>query len=254
MALDEAILESVASRNVPPTIRLYSWLPPCLSLGYAQPLSQVDVHRIRELGWDIVRRPTGGRALLHADELTYSVTAPLDNPDFSRGVLDSYRHISKGLVTALELLHLPVEIQPEIHLGDDERQQPICFEIPSSYEITVGGKKLLGSAQVRRKRGVLQHGSLPLSGDITRVCKVLVFDDEMQRDQAASRLSRRATTIEQILGRSIAWQEAADIVVEGFRRALALHLEIREPEKEELERARELREERYECKAWLERI
>jgi lipoate-protein ligase A len=216
MALDEAILETIIERRISPTLRLYSWSPPCLSLGYAQPISQVDLERIRSRKWDIVRRPTGGRAILHTDELTYSVAATLDNPHFAGGVLESYKHISQGLVRALQILNVGIEIQPEVKLTHAEREQAICFELPSSYEITAGGKKLVGSAQVRRKGGVLQHGSLPLVGDISRICKVLAFPDEEQRNIAVSRLNRRATTVESLMGFPIPWQDAADAMVAGF--------------------------------------
>ena len=253
MALDEAILETIIERNTSPTLRLYSWSPPCLSLGYAQPVSQVDLDRIRESDWGIVRRPTGGRAILHADELTYSVTATLDNPHFAGGVLESYKHISQGLVRALQILNVGIEIQPEVKLSNDEREQAICFELPSSYEITAGGKKLIGSAQVRRRGGVLQHGSLPLKGDIARICRVLAYPDEEQRNIAASRLRSRATTMESLLGFPILWQDAADAMAEGFMQALKLHLVPDVPSSDELEKADRLCKEKYGQVDWVEK-
>ena len=183
-----------------------------------------------------------------------SVAAPLDNPHFAGGVLESYKHISQGLVKALEILRLDIEIQPETRLTSAEREQPICFELPSSYEITAGGKKLVGSAQVRRRGGVLQHGSLPLSGDIARICQVLTYPDEGQRDRAAKHLRERATSIEQLLGMSISWQRTADAIVAGFREALGIHLEGQSLSDEEAERADQLCRERYEHCDWLERL
>ena len=253
MALDEAILETIIERRTSPTLRLYSWSPPCLSLGYAQPISQVDLDRIRGSNWDIVRRPTGGRAILHTDELTYSVAATLDNPHFTGGVLESYKHISQGLVKALQILNVGIEIQPEVKLTHAEREQAICFELPSSYEITAGGKKLVGSAQVRRRGGVLQHGSLPLEGDISRICKVLAFPDEEQRNIAVSRLRGRATTVETLLGFPISWQDAADAMVAGFSQALQLNLVQDVPSADELERADRLCKEKYERLDWMEK-
>lgn len=254
MATDEAILESTSNRKSPPTLRLYSWSPPCISLGYAQPISQIDRDRVQALGWDIVRRPTGGRAILHTDELTYSVAAPLDNPHFVGGVLESYKRISQGLVKALEILRLDIEIQPEVQLTRAEREQAICFELPSSYEITAGGKKLVGSAQVRRRGGVLQHGSLPLTGDIARICRVLMYPDERQRDRAAEHLRERATSIEQLLDKSISWQQTADAITAGFRETLGIHLEDQSLLDEEAERADQLCRERYEHRDWMERL
>ena len=113
MAVDEAILEFVGRNESPPTLRLFDWNPYTLSLGHAQPVSDVDMASLSELGWGLVRRPTGGRAILHADELTYSICANLDNPIVSGNVIDSYRRISKGLLKALELLDIRADSKPK---------------------------------------------------------------------------------------------------------------------------------------------
>ena len=254
MALDEAILETTIIKKSSPTLRLYSWSRPCLSLGYAQPISQIDLERVRAYKWDVVRRPTGGRAILHADELTYSVIAALDEPLFSGGVLESYRTISRGLIYALEILKVQIEVQPEVKLTNDEREQAICFEIPSSYEITAHGKKLIGSAQVRRKGGMLQHGSLPLEGEITRICQVLSYPSEDQRTRAANHLRMRATTLAQLLGELIPWQKVADAIVEGFMEALGVHFDQHTELEEENVRAQRLSREKYEAHEWVAHI
>lgn len=254
MALDEALLETTSIGASPPTLRLYAWSPPCLSLGNAQPSGQVDINLIQDRNWDIVRRASGGRAILHTDELTYSVTAPMDNPHVTGGVLESYKHISQGLVQALEILHLKINIQPEVKLSNSEREKPICFEIPSSYEITAEGKKLIGSAQVRRGGGVLQHGTLPLAGDISRICQVLTFPDNMLRSAAAEHLRDRATTIEQLLNQKVSWEDAANAVRAGFQTALGLTLEKQNPTESELLRTEELVEEKYKTDDWTHRI
>jgi lipoate-protein ligase A len=225
MAVDEAILEAVGRGESLPTLRLYAWEPACLSLGYAQPFTDVDLPRLRARGWEVVRRPTGGRAVLHTDELTYSVIAPLDEPRVSGTVLESYNRLAKALVEALSLLVLPVEIQEYADVPAVQNKNPVCFEVPSTYEITVGGKKLVGSAQARRKEGVLQHGSLPLTSDLTRILQVLVFPDEVARSRAAERLMKRATTVETALGRAVTWDEAAQAFRTAFSKVLALSLQ-----------------------------
>jgi lipoate-protein ligase A len=254
MALDEAILESTASGESPPTLRLYSWSPPCLSLGNAQPISQIDVDRLNEFSWDIVRRSTGGRAILHTDELTYSVTAPLEDSNFEGGILQGYKYISSGLIGALTLLGLEVEIQSEVVLSEQERSQPVCFELPSSYEITVNEKKLLGSAQLRRKGGVLQHGTLPLCGDIGRICLVLHYDDEDHRSRCHERVQERASTLEACIGHTISWDKVANAMIQGFTKSLGMNFEEAEFTERELTRAEELLQERYENRSWTERI
>src|SRR5512136_729890 len=106
MALDEAILEAVGRRESLPTLRLYAWAPPCLSLGYAQPITDVDIPQLQANGWELVRRPTGGRAVLHTDELTYAVMAPPDEPRLAGSLLESYHRLALALVGALDSLSM----------------------------------------------------------------------------------------------------------------------------------------------------
>ncbi|MGE5251838.1 MAG: biotin/lipoate A/B protein ligase family protein, partial [Bacteroidota bacterium] len=213
MAVDEAMLEHIYRGESLPTLRLYAWEPPCLSLGHAQPFADVDPDRLQARGWDLVRRPTGGRAILHTDELTYSVSAAPDEPLVRGTVLESYNRISRALSCAVQELGLTVEIEEHTAAAAHPSQNPVCFEVPSSYEITVGGKKLIGSAQARKKEGVLQHGSLPLTGDLRRITEVLRFANEPEREAAAERLLRRATTVETVLGRSLSWETATGAFV-----------------------------------------
>jgi lipoate-protein ligase A len=159
-------------------------------------------------------------------------------------VLDSYNRIAHALVEALRLLGLPVEVE-ERSGGPGKSPNPVCFEVPSTYEITVGGKKLVGSAQARRKEGVLQHGSLPLTGDLTRILQVLVFPDEAARGRAASHLLERATTVETALGHPVSWEEAAGAYKAAFRSVLALDLQPGKLTPEEDARARELSASKY---------
>lgn len=222
MAVDRAILEAVADEESPPTFRLYAWDPPCLSLGHAQPAGVIDESGLAAEGWDLVRRPTGGRALLHADELTYAIIAPILHPALSGGVVDSYRHLSQGLVAGLRALGIDPDPLSNATLSAEERANPVCFEVPSAYEVTVRRRKLVGSAQLRRRQTALQHGSLPLRGDITRVIRGLRFERPVDRRQAAERLARHATTLEAELGRPVSWDEAARAMVDGFASALGL--------------------------------
>lgn len=225
MAVDEAILEAVAAGQAPPTLRLYAWAPPCLSLGYAQAVDVVDEAALAEAGWDLVRRPTGGRALLHADELTYSIAAPDSLPGLSGGVLPSYQHLSRGLLAGLERLGIHPDAPALTVVGEADKLNPVCFEVPSAYEITVGGRKLIGSAQLRRRGAVLQHGSLPLHGDITRVVRVLRYPEDGSRREAAARLRRNATTLEEQLGRAVGWDAAVAALTDGFADALGWSME-----------------------------
>jgi lipoate-protein ligase A len=252
MAVDESILEHVGHGQANPTFRLYAWQPACLSLGHAQPFADVDVSRLKVHGWEVVRRATGGRAILHTDELTYSVIAPPNEPRVEGSVLESYNRIAQALLLAVQGLEIPVEMK-EGQVNEGGTPNPVCFEVPSTYEITVDGKKLIGSAQARKKEGVLQHGSLPLTGDLTRICQALVFEDESAREDAAKRLLERATTVESALGRRIDWETAAQAFVHAFKTQLGLRFEKGELSESESKRAEELVKEKYEHPSWTER-
>ena len=252
MAVDEAILEAVETGDVLPTLRLYAWEPACLSLGYSQPIDDVDLHALTRLGWDIVRRPTGGQAILHVDELTYSVAGPLDEPRLRGGVLESYQRISVALTRAIEFLGINVHVESQVETAEDH--SPICFEVPSKFEITHKSKKLIGSAQTRKKNMLLQHGTLPLFGDLTRILEVLKFGNNEDKEDAGERLVRRATTLQKVGLHEITWEHAAQAFEMGFEQALNLELEQSELSARELERAEELIEEKYGQPAWTEHI
>ena len=254
MALDESILEHIGRGESIPTLRLYAWDPPCLSLGHAQPFADVDMTRLKERGWEVVRRATGGRAILHTDELTYSVIAPLNDPRVEGSVLESYNRLAQALLLAVKQLEVPVEMKNEITQDDILRNNPVCFEVPSTYEITVDGKKLVGSAQARKKEGVLQHGSLPLTGDLTRICQALMFENESARENASKRLLQRATTVESALGRGISWETAAQAFIHAFEAQLGLSFEKGELSESESKRTDELVSEKYGHASWTERV
>jgi lipoate-protein ligase A len=266
MAVDESILEHIHRGESKPTLRLYAWDPPCLSLGYAQPFMDVDLERLESRGWEIVRRATGGRAILHTDELTYSVSGSANEPVLAGSVLESYNRLSQALVFAARELGLPVEVSemasgagspyapPSASLPDQRNMtNPVCFEVPSTYEITVNGRKLIGSAQARRKEGVLQHGSLPLTGDLTRICDALVFESESARQAAKQRLLARAATVESVLGVKTAWDAAAQAFVRGFEAELGIRFERGELSESEIRRAEELVREKYAHPSWTGR-
>jgi lipoate-protein ligase A len=203
-------------------------------------------------GWEIVRRITGGRAILHTNELTYSVTGPAEEPRLAGSVLESYNRLAKALLSAVQAFGLPVEIQPGKVLGNGD-PNPVCFEVPSAYEITVYGKKLLGSAQARRKSGVLQHGSLPLTGDLSRICQVLVFPDESAREIAREQVLARATTVAAVLGAEVAWEHAAQAFVRAFEAQLGIEFKRAGLSAKENSRAEHLVREKYGCNSWTGR-
>jgi lipoate-protein ligase A len=251
MALDEAIVASVVEGASPPTLRFYAWSPPCLSLGRSQSIFDVDLVACHVAGVDLVRRPSGGRAILHTDELTYSVALQQTDPLAAGGILESYRRLSEGLLAALHRLGVPaVQAVAEHKQGED--RSAVCFETPSHYEITVGGRKLVGSAQWRARDGVLQHGSLPLHGDITRILAYLALSGP-EREAQRQALRSRATTIQESLGRPVSFAQVCAALAEGFSQALGLSLERGELTASERVLADQLWRDRYAEPGWTGR-
>jgi len=177
MAVDEVLLDGVAEGGAPPTLRFYGWAPPCLSLGYFQPFEVVDVAGCRRLGVDVIRRPTGGRAILHDRELTYSVALPLRLLGEDGAVLPSYHRVSLALERGLTRLGAPVVLAPESAAQAGPTHGPVCFDRPSAHEILLNGRKLVGSAQVRRATAILQHGSILIEPRMERLLACLRIPD-----------------------------------------------------------------------------
>ncbi|MEP6985132.1 MAG: biotin/lipoate A/B protein ligase family protein [Chloroflexota bacterium] len=252
MAVDEAIMEAVGAGQSPPTLRLYAWNPPCLSLGYGQRFTDIDVVRLDNLGWDVVRRPTGGRAILHTDEMTYSLSLPADDEMAAGTIVESYQRISLALLAGLSYLGAaPRADQRAEHMEIG----PVCFETPSHYEITVDGRKLVGSAQMRRKNAVLQHGSLPLWGDIARICDGLIFPDEATCELSKDHVRQRALTLADALGYEVAWDQAAEAIIQGFAETFDVDFQQYDPAltNSEYHRVQQLFSEVYSTPDWTQR-
>ncbi len=261
MAVDEAILLSVATGDAPPTLRFYAWQPACLSLGYFQPRSDIDEAACHRGGIGLVRRPTGGSAILHNDELTYSLVALETDPLLAGDILGSYLSISRVLARGLADLGLPVTLAPVAAAGVDpepgeqspdrptgSRPAP-CFIRPARHEILSGGKKLVGSAQVRRAGALLQHGAIPLAGDVAAITGLLAMD-ESRRNATAEKLRHSATTVEEAARRRLAAGDLAAALAAAF--TASWHIELRNVplSDAELLSAKQLVEERYANPAW----
>lgn len=255
MAIDEAILYALAAGQSWPTIRFYQWQPACLSLGYNQKWTDVDVPACQQRGVTWTRRATGGKAILHTDELTYSLIADKNEPRIVGGILRSYKILSQGLLRGLQHLGLEAEQaekRPQPRSRAD-RQGAVCFDTPAQYEITWQGKKLIGSAQVRRKNMVLQHGTLPLHGNLNRILDILHLTDE-ERQRQETILPQRATTLEQALGHRVSFDDVASALTSGFRETLNLTLQPLPLTEEEQNLVERLRREQYANDQWNKRV
>ena len=220
MACDRAVFDAVERGAAPATLRLYGWSPPAVSLGRHQPDPDgAAALRLATLGVDWVRRPTGGRAVWHgppAEELTYSVVARLDDPALPGGLGAAYRRIHEGVAAGLACLGVSAGLAPRARaVAIRPTSRIACFAASVPSEITVAGRKLVGSAQRRGRTALLQHGSIPLAGD-QRVLEV-AWPGSLAVDAA--------TTVSVAAGRTIGPVEAAGAIAAGIREILAITLE-----------------------------
>lgn len=243
MAIDEAVMELISRGKAPPTLRFYGWDPPALTLGYFQdPGETADLEACRRLGIDVVRRPTGGRAVLHSREVTYSIIAPEDNPAVTGTVSESYRRLSRGLILGLSRLGAEVKLSED---GANASGGPACFDSPARYELVAGGRKLAGSAQGRRNGVVLQHGALPLENDAATLFTLLKFPTAAQREDQQRRYTLKATSLEEVLGRPVSPGEVVPALAQGFAEALGIELDPGELTGEEERQVKRLLKEKY---------
>jgi lipoate-protein ligase A len=172
MQSDLKLFNDFEKGNIPSTLRIYSWKPKCISVGYSQEMIQKD-------GWDVVKRPTGGGIVFHnGAEVTYSLVTDLNNPILPEGMIPSYKKISEAVVCGLRRIGLEAEISnqaqgqrpeaPRLRSGQAEGKRLLCFSYAEDYEIVVGGKKIVGSAQKRGKKALLQQGSICIEEVLSR--------------------------------------------------------------------------------------
>ncbi len=238
MAVDEAILERYADGAGvarAPTLRLYSWARPTLSLGRGQDArASFDASHLRSEGIDLVRRPTGGAAVLHEHERTYAVVGRLREAPFPEGVLDTYRRIAYALVAALRHLGLDARATPPRPREGRVPRSSLCFEEVSSHEIAVGAIKLVGSAQLRRRGAFLQHGSILLRANPLRAASV--------RSSGAG--------IEDVLGRRVDPRDLDEALIRGFAEVFNVEMAPGELSADEAQSATCLRNAKYRSPEW----
>ena len=224
MAVDEAIFEGVDGGSSPPTLRVYAWAPPTVSTGHSQKVStELDLEACRKRGFGVVRRPTGGRAVLHAGELTYSVVGRSGEPPLGGSIAESYRAISSGLLLGLTELGVRAELAPAATASRGRGEvAPPCFVSAGRFEVVVAGRKLIGSAQRRAGRAVLQHGSLLTDATHVQLADVLRVRGEADRTAIRRTLASRTTDLAALLSRPVGFEELARAMRVGFEKAWGL--------------------------------
>ncbi|GAA4863431.1 octanoyltransferase LipM [Paenibacillus vulneris] len=258
MAVDEAILIAHSEGKSGPTVRFYGWNPPTLSIGYFQKSEEVHFEQLQKEGLGFVRRPTGGRAVLHDKELTYSIIVSESYPGIPSGVTEAYRVLSEGLLFGFQKLGLDAQM---VHLATEEEKSKYasmgsaaCFDSPSWYELVVEGRKIAGSAQTRQKQVVLQHGSILLDMDTDQLFRVLQFKNERIQARLKQQFTQKAVAINDIcreLGRApVQLQDVERAFREGMAEGLNVELEESGLTEYELSLVEQLMADKYANDEW----
>ncbi|WP_144935259.1 biotin/lipoate A/B protein ligase family protein [Paenibacillus sp. 32O-W] len=237
MAVDEAILIAHSEGRTPPTLRFYGWSPASLSIGYFQRArNEVDFEELKRQGIGFVRRATGGRAVLHDRELTYSMIVAESYPGLPRRVTEAYRVLSQGLLNGFINLGLDAEM---VTLASEEEKakyesmgSAACFDSPSWYELVVEGRKVAGSAQVRQKEVVLQHGSILLDLNVKQLFSLLKFRSEALKERLEQSFESKAVAINQLRRERGMNPVKLEEVEQAFVRGIAEGMDIRLEEAE----------------------
>ena len=238
MAIDEALL---ASRL--PVLRFYSWNPAALSIGYFQSIRDFNLDNLKKHNIDLVRRLTGGDAVLHDKELTYSFI--IGESLMPESVTDSYKIISKGILLALKSLGIKAEMNEEV---DKNKKTAICFNNPSWYELTVNNKKIVGSAQKRVDGKLLQHGAILLDIGIEKLASLFKTKTDINK------LKNKITSINQESKNKITYDQLAEAMEEGFKKNLKAKLIKGTLADQEIKAAKKLAKEKYSTKEWNEKL
>ncbi|WP_080845176.1 lipoate--protein ligase family protein [Cytobacillus gottheilii] len=255
MALDEALLDWNSEGKIPPVIRFYGWEPATLSIGYFQKVEkEINMDSVKQHGLGFVRRPTGGRGVLHEHELTYSVIVSEEHPDMPKTVTEAYRVISEGILKGFHNLGMDAYFAvPKTEADRESLKNPrsaVCFDAPSWYELVVEGRKVAGSAQTRQKGVILQHGSILLDLDEDKLFSLFKYPNERVKERMQKAFKNKAVAINEIAKENVTIEMAKKAFKEGFEQGLDIKLEPYELTEEELAYVHKIAKDRYESDEW----
>jgi lipoate-protein ligase A len=226
MAIDEAIFRETIKDKKKPTIRFYGWHPAAVSIGYFQdPQSELNIEQCSNMGVDIVRRLTGGKAVFHNDEITYSVVADAQEKSFPANIFGTYKVISDCLVQGLAYLGIKANRASACRAKKDMDLKSCCFSVPSRNEILVGGRKICGSAQKRTGGGFLQHGSLLLTFNPVKALSVIL---PFSTSEHLAKLSKTVAAINEVIANPLETKEICKALKKGFADVLGVEI-VEEP-------------------------
>lgn len=242
MAADQYYADHMA-RLQRPIMRIYQWQPWCISLGYHQSPSCVNLDRCRQDGVDVVRRQTGGRAVYHAEEITYSIVLPVGH-DFAASVSDTYHRISEGLAAGLRTIGIPAAFQKRtinLKAHYETKISASCFSAAALHEIVVQGKKLVGSAQRRMSQGVLQHGSILIGPAHLQLFQYLNGLDTEEKKMMIREMSGKTTHLH-AENEKIDYGMISGALKQGMSEVLGIQFKHKKPTLEEDQSIRNLKE------------
>ncbi|NJP37647.1 lipoate--protein ligase family protein [Alkalicoccus luteus] len=255
MALDEKLMDWHREGHIPPVIRFYEWDPASLSLGYFQRVDRdIDTEAVKHHGAGLVRRPTGGRAVLHEDELTYSIIVKEDHPGIPAGITEAYRVLSGGLLLGFK--NMGLEAGFSIPRTEEEKadlkspRSAVCFDAPSWYEMVVNGRKIAGSAQTRQKGVILQHGSIIRSFDEEKLFDMFLFKSEKIRRRMQAGFRSKATPMEELMDHVPSAAEMRAAFVRGFEEDLNIQLTEWKLSMAQEDQVRKLAADKYAADEW----
>lgn len=253
MAIDEALLHFHSEDNIPPTIRFYGWKNPSLTVGHFQNVEKtIDFSGIEKHACDFVRRLTGGSAVLHDDELTYSIVVREEHPKIPRSVNKAYYILSQGLLEGYRLLGIDADFAiPERELLRE--RSAVCFEKPAIYEMIVDGKKISGNAQTRKDGVLLQHGSIPMSFNSDMLFDLFNFSSEKVRERQRTAFEKKAISINDITKKKHTYAMLKRAFLHGFQKSLDVNTEPLELSEKQWQYIHFLADTKYRTKEWNER-
>ena len=232
MAIDHAVLVTHSKKKVPPTVRFYGWHPPAISIGYFQSLSEeIDIEACRKHKIDYVRRITGGGAVFHDKEVTYSLIIDEHHPSLSKNILESYQSICGAIIKGLD------------HLNIQSSYVPI-------NDIVVNNKKVSGNAQTRKYQTILQHGTILTDVDVEKMFTLLKVPNEKIKDKLIKDVKQRVTSLYHVLGETVSFQSVAHALRQGFEEEFQIKLIEGQLTSDEQKLADQFSEECFSQESW----
>jgi lipoyl(octanoyl) transferase len=250
MAADDMLMQWHREGQIAPVLRFYGWKPGGFSIGYFQKTKKrFDLEEIQRRGFELVRRPTGGQAVLHHNELTYSMIVSEDYPGMPSTIKEAYKVLSEGLL--LGFANLGIKAEFAIPADSKPKGTANCFEEASWYEINVDGRKTAGSAQTRQRGVILQHGSIPIWLDLEDLLELFIYPNERVKERTYKSFAKKAASLQEFIPSDMTIEDIRAAFLDGFQKGLGVTFERLELSADQLEAIEQLAKEKYQNHEFL---